>query len=83
MSSIPNQGSQSQLQPQQRQTSNVSGAGGAPLAQTSNILTPVELNHQTFQAWIDSLVDPSVSEDIKIRTVQDLSLHLEVLVHLI
>lgn len=39
---------------------------------------PIELSHQTFQAWIDLLVDPNSTEDLKLKTVTDLSLSLDV-----
>lgn len=48
--------------------------------QTANVLSSIEFNHQTFQAWIDLLVDANTTEDIKLKTVQDLSLNLEVFI---
>ena len=39
----------------------------------------IEFNHQTFQTWIDILVDPNSSEELKLKTIQDLSLNLEVI----
>lgn len=47
-------------------------------SQQQNLQSSMELNHQTFQAWIDTLVDPNSSEEIKLKAVQDLSLNLEV-----
>ena len=38
----------------------------------------IDLNHHTFQAWIDLLVNPSSTEELKLKTVQDLSLSLDV-----
>lgn len=39
----------------------------------------VDYNHQTFQTWIDLLVDPNSNEDIKLKSIQDLSLNLELM----
>lgn len=39
----------------------------------------VEFNHQTFQVWIDTLVDLNSTEEIKLKSIQDLSLNLELM----
>ncbi|RNA26929.1 transformation transcription domain-associated [Brachionus plicatilis] len=44
-----------------------------------SIQNSVEYSHQTFQVWIDHLVDPNISEDQKLKSVQDLSLNLELM----
>ena len=41
-------------------------------------VTSTEFNHQTFQSWIDSLVDMNSSEELKLKSIQELSLNLEV-----
>ncbi len=47
--------------------------------QQSALITSIEFNHQTFQTWIDTLVDINSSEELKLKSIQDLSLNLEVL----
>ena len=44
-------------------------------------LSSIEFNHQTFQTWIDILVDMNSSEESKLKAIQDLSLNLEVQVY--
>ncbi|CAF0709284.1 unnamed protein product [Brachionus calyciflorus] len=39
----------------------------------------IDYSHQTFQSWIDQLVDSNASEDQKLKSVQDLSLNLELM----
>ena len=51
--------------------------GSNQLQQQSNNLT-AEYNHQTFQSWIDTLVDKNSNDDTKLKAIQDLSLNLEV-----
>lgn len=53
------------------------GTIGSATATTSST-QPNEFNHQTFQTWIDTLVDPNSSEETKLKAIQDLSLNLEV-----
>ena len=42
-------------------------------------LTSLEYNHQTFQEWLDLLVDSNSTEEIKNKTLTELGLHLEVI----
>lgn len=44
-----------------------------------SVQNSIEFSHQTFQTWIDHLVDPNISEDQKLKSVQDLSLNLELM----
>ena len=37
----------------------------------------IEYNHQTFQQWIETLVDVASNEEAKLKAAQDLSYHLE------
>jgi transformation/transcription domain-associated protein len=46
---------------------------------THSGLVTIEFTHQTFQAWIDALVDPNTSEDLKLKAIQDLSFNLELM----
>ena len=46
--------------------------------QQSVFITSTEFSHQTFQSWIDSLVDMNSSEELKLKSIQELSLNLEV-----
>jgi transformation/transcription domain-associated protein len=64
-SAVSNMNTQQQQQ-QQQQFSNAS-------------IASIELNHHTFQTWIDILVDVNSNEEIKLKAVQDLSLHLEIM----
>jgi hypothetical protein len=77
MSNMTNQNAQ------QMATSTVSSMVATPTQPNISSCQPVnqsiDLNHHTFQAWIDLLVDPSSTEDLKLKTVQDLSLSLDVL----
>ena len=43
-----------------------------------NLQTSFEYNHQTFQDWLDILVDPNSNEDTKNKTITEIGLHLEV-----
>ena len=42
-------------------------------------LITIDISHQTFQSWIDALVDPTKSEDVKLKIVQELSFSLELM----
>jgi septum formation topological specificity factor MinE len=42
-------------------------------------LITIDFNHQTFQTWLDILVDSSTTEDIKLKTIQDLSFNWELM----
>jgi hypothetical protein len=46
---------------------------------TNANIASIELNHHTFQTWIDILIDVNSNEEIKLKAVQDLSLHLEIM----
>ena len=46
---------------------------------THSGLVNIEFTHQTFQAWIDALVEPNTSDDSKLKAIQDLSFNLELM----
>ena len=50
-------------------------------AQTSSNTSSysIEYSHEAFQSWIDQLVDPNATEDQKLKSIQDLSLNLELM----
>jgi len=56
-----------QQQPQQNQQQ---------LPNNSNQIT-IDINHQTFQSWLDSLCDPNSTDDIKLKSIQELSYNWE------
>lgn len=39
----------------------------------------VDYTHQTFQTWIELLVDLNSNEDVKLKSIEDLSLNLELM----
>jgi hypothetical protein len=47
--------------------------------QQNTQLASLEYNHQTFQEWLDLLVDSNSTEEIKNKTITELGLHLEVI----
>lgn len=46
---------------------------------THSGLVNIEFTHQTFQTWIDALVEPNTSDDSKLKAIQDLSFNLELM----
>jgi hypothetical protein len=56
------------------------GMIGLVAATSTSTNQPNEFNHQTFQTWIDTLVDSDSSEETKLKAIQDLSLNLEVII---
>ena len=47
--------------------------------QQNSQLASLEYNHQTFQEWLDLLVDSNSTEEIKNKTITELGLNLEVI----
>ena len=42
-------------------------------------INTIDFNHQTFQTWLDILVDANTTDEIKLKTVQDLSFSWELM----
>ena len=65
-----------QAQPQPQQTS---GQTCLPQFQVNTNQFGSDFTHQTFQKWLETLVDPTANDDFKLKAITDLSLNLEVI----
>ena len=45
----------------------------------STNLGTIEFNHQTFQTWLDTIVDTNATDDLKLKSIQDLSFSWELM----
>ena len=71
----PNQQFQQQQSQQQQQPSTPQPTS---LQQFHVNIVNSDFTHQTFQKWLDLLVDANSNDEVKLKAITDLSLNLEV-----
>lgn len=78
VSDNPNQQQQQQQPPAQQQQPVVTATQQQQQAAAAANQCAPDFTHQTFQKWLDLLVDPNSSDEVRLKAITDLSLNLEV-----